>query len=424
MVGLVGAAAARAGGWSRPFQIVAPFSLDLLPPQLAFSPSGVTSVAFAVQDADAPADSTAYLAVRGAVGEKASLWRMASAKQVLAEAYQNDTAGLLLGMAPSGETCCSSVAFAARSPRGALSAPQRLVGSLAGATSARLLTASGRLLAVIASEHGVWYAQSAPGGTRFGATHRLTSGSGIPEAVSAVGLPAGGGAVLWAARSGIDGVTGQGPAWIVMASGTARKLPGSPRPVIRLPKGHSVDELAAARSATGVTVAWIESWVDDGGGYHSAARVADISRHPVPRTLSAVGELATDLSLAADASGDQVVSWKGCPDAAGTCSARTARRPARGRFAAQRLGPMDPSEEPAAAIGPTGASVVGWVNSGHVYAATAGLHGRSFGAGSRVSATNYATDLTVGVAPTGLAFAAWTQGTLEQSVIGATLGLR
>ncbi len=418
-----GSAVASAAAWSRPVQLVAPFSLDLLAPQLAFSSSGVAAVGFAVQDGDDAADSTAYLAARGVTGGPVSLHRITGAKQVLALAYQKATADLLLGTAPSAQTCCSAVAFATRRAGGAVSAPHQLLGSLAGATTAQLVPVSTRLLAVVATERGVWVTESAPRSTRFGGARRLTAGAAVPETVSALGLGGGGAAVLWAARGGGSGVTGAGPGWIIMATGTPKRAPSNPRAVIRLPAGHTVEELAAVPSATGVTVAWIESWFDGGGNYHSVARAADISRHTAARTLSPGNELATGLSLVADGRSDALMTWEGCTSA-GTCTVRAARRPAKGHFTTAQLGAVDASEQPAAAIAPSGTAIVGWVSSGHVYAASAGVRARTFGPAARVSATNYATDLTVGVAPTGVALAAWTQGTFAQSVMGATLRVR
>ncbi len=420
--GAAGAAGATAAAWSRPVQLVAPFSLDLLPPQLAFSSSGVAAVGFAAQDGYDAADSTAYLAARGVAGGPVSLQRITAAKQVLALAYQKTTADLLLGTAPSGQTCCSAVAFATRRPGGGVSAPHQLLGSLAGATTAQLVPVSTRLLAAVATERGVWVTESAPHSTRFGGARRLTAGAAVPETMSTVALAGGGTAVLWAARGG-GGVTGAGPGWIIMATGTTSRAPSNPRAVIRLPAGHAIEELAAIPGAAGVTVAWIESWFDGAFTYHSLARVADISRHTVARAVSPGNELATGLSLVADGRGDALMTWEGCLSA-GTCTARAARRPAKGHFSAARLGAIDASEQPAAALAPSGTAIVGWVGSGHVYCASAGVRARSFGAPVQVSATNYATDLTVGVAPTGVALAAWTQGTFAQSVMGATLRVR
>jgi hypothetical protein len=51
--------------------------------------------------------------------------------------------------------------------------------------------------------------------------------------------------------------------------------------------------------------------------------------------------------------------------------------------------------------------------------ATASAPGRPFGAPSTLSSTTFALDLTVGFGSGGQALAAWTQGTLNPSVVGA-----
>jgi hypothetical protein len=83
------------------------------------------------------------------------------------------------------------------------------------------------------------------------------------------------------------------------------------------------------------------------------------------------------------------------------------------------LGSIDASEEPAAAVGPHGQVLVGWVRGGRPVAATAASAGGRFGAAATLSSTTFALDVTVAFGARGAGLAAWTQGTLNPSVVGA-----
>jgi hypothetical protein len=176
-----------------------------------------------------------------------------------------------------------------------------------------------------------------------------------------------------------------------------------------------VQDLGIADGPRAPTVAWIESWDDGAGGYHAIVRAADVGGRP--RVLSSRAEQAAGLSVASDATGDQLVTWKGCSGAGG-CVARAVLRAPGGRFGrARRLGAIDPSQSPAACVGAGGRAFAGWVApSGHVLAASGA--GR-LGPARTVSFTSYASDLTLAAGPGGAALAAWTQGTLEAEVVAA-----
>jgi hypothetical protein len=147
---------------------------------------------------------------------------------------------------------------------------------------------------------------------------------------------------------------------------------------------------------------------------------ADLMHSPIRRQLSSSNELAAGLSVAGDANGDQAVAWKRC-NTSGVCALRATLRAARGRFGSVQPGSaIDASESPTIAVSPTGVSLLGWVQSGHVLAAAAAQRATRFGARHRVSATNFATELQIAFGPTDTALATWTQGTLAQAVMGAT----
>jgi hypothetical protein len=71
------------------------------------------------------------------------------------------------------------------------------------------------------------------------------------------------------------------------------------------------------------------------------------------------------------------------------------------------------------AVGAHGQVLVGWVRAGKPVAASAASAGGRFGGPVTLSSTTFALDLTVGFGSAGTGMAAWTQGTLNPSVVGA-----
>ncbi len=63
--------------------------------------------------------------------------------------------------------------------------------------------------------------------------------------------------------------------------------------------------------------------------------------------------------------------------------------------------------------------LAGWIRSGHPVAAAGSARRGGFGATRVLSSTIYALDMTVGFGPGRDALAAWTQGTLNPSVVAA-----
>lgn len=418
LIAVVGAPAALAKpGWGRPFRLTDPYTTDLTPVALAMSPRGASAAAFSVQDEDHPAVSDPFIAIRAAGGSVSPAFGVPGAQLVLDLAYDASGLRLLIGTSESGNACCSTVKAVSLLRTGRFGRPSTIVGKLTGATLGSLTPlASGQLLATIATDRGVWVAQSHAGGA-FGATRRLTPGSAMPWTAAATADGRGQTTVAWAATSGQQGEIA--PIRIMAATGSERGVPGGTRTVVAASGGRRIDELGLAPLATGATLAWTESWYDSHGVYQAQTYVSDLSAGARPRPFPIGGQIASGLQIAGDAAGDEVVTWKSC-NRSGSCTAVAIIRPAGGRFGSvQRLGPIDPGQSPAAAIGRGGDALVGWISSGHVYAAERRPRAGRLGGARLVSNTSFATNLALAFGPSGTALAAWTQGTFMPDVVGA-----
>jgi hypothetical protein len=412
-VGLPGAALAK---WGSPFDFAKPGTLDVLAPELAVASSGASAAAFGIQDVDTPGTAQAYLTLRSAQGAVGDPIPVTGASQILALAYSRGSLELLTGTSSANQTCCSSAQATPVSASGQLGRPRTVVGGLAGTTRARLLTLKdGQMLAAVATQRGVWVAQS-PRGDQFAGQRLLTGAGKIPQALAAAWLGAETTIVAWTAATGTAGTAD--PRTISYATGSRTKAPRRVLSAVTIPAGHRIDELGLAARGGGATAAWIESWYDKHAIYHSQVRAMDIAPHAAPRTLSAANRLASGLTFGGDVAGDQALGWESCTgDAA--CSAQVAVRAARALFGSTRtLGSADPSQAPALAVGPQGQVAVGWVRGGQPVASTSGAHGRGLGGPVTLSPTTFALDMTVGFGPGAQALAAWTQGTLNPSVVG------
>jgi hypothetical protein len=406
--GMAPAPASAAAGWRPPIKLAPTSNLDVFGTQLAFGSDGTAAIGYGVQDVDNAAASSGFALQRAANGKLGRVRRFSGTQQVLATAFNGARGELLAGTSPRTLACCSSVEAIPTAGGRA----QTLVKNLAGVTEARLVAFGGRLLAAIATERGVWVAQSGTG--RFGATRRLSSSGVVPEAVDATANASGQSVVAWAGGSSPSAIDS-----VYAARGSTKAAPARAPREFTVSPSHSIDELGLVFGAHAPTVAWIESWSDASGRFRSQAMVADLTRAITRRALSPSGELTAGLSLAADAHGGEAVAWKAC-DSSGACIVRAALRSANGRFGkAQRLGTIDASEAPAMTLSPDGVALVGWVKSGHVVAALASPRAHGFGTVRTVSSTNFATDLTLGFGPIGTALAVWTQGTLQQTLMGA-----
>ena len=392
----------------------------MIPAQIAFSGGGTAALGYGLQDEDNPASSNGFMVQRSARGRISASRRIRGAQQVLALSYDGPTLELLTGSSPKADSCCRSVSVVRAAKGGGFGSPQRLLSGLAGATLGRLVALPGRLLASFATEHGVWVAQSS-GSERFGPIRRLTASSALPESLDATSLRGGRSIVIWTARANSSAPA---PARIFAARGSQKAAPRRAATAVSVPSGHAIDEIAVTAGAAAPTVAWIESWFDRAGVYHSQVAVSDLRRGARPRVLSAPGGLAAGLSLAGDSSGAQAVTWKECT-VAGDCAVRAALRPAgRGFSAPAALPAIDASQSPSAAVSARAGTVLAWIQQGHVLAVRAARRATRFGPVQLVSGTNFAADLTVAFGAGRQALAAWTQGTLNQSLMGAVFSSR
>ena len=411
-VTLLAAAPALAAGWGKPFQFQKPGTLDATAPQLAFAPGGASTAAFGTLQVDVPGSAQAQYATRTAGGRVGSVRNLPGARRVLALTYDGSQPELLAGTSGKGQDCCSAVEAVRVGAGGAPQRPHKIVGGLTGFTQGALLTlAGGRMLAAIATERGVWVSQSAKA-DQFGAQHRISSNGQVPVSMDAAWLGKDSSVVAWSAGSG--NVTGATIArQIIIAEGSSAGAPKSTHVAITVPSGHRIDQLSVARSGNGATLAWIESWYDSRGAYHSRVEAADVGPHPSVRALSPDGRIASGLTLVSDAAGDQGATWESCTTA-GSCTVQGAGRAAGGSFSGARtLGSIDPTQQPSLAISPSGQLIVGWEQGGHPMASV------GFGKPQVLSSTTYAYAVAVAYGPKRVALATWDQGTLNPSVVAA-----
>ena len=356
--------------------------------------------------------------VRAADGATSPTWPIPDASQILSLAYDGSGLEMLTGSTSGGLDCCSSSQAVRFTAAGALEHPQTLVGGLTGSTLGQLVVlGDARMLAAIATEQGVWTLQSNRAG-RFEGKRRLTRSGQSPQSLSATWLGGESSLVAWTAATGPPGSAN--PRSISYAQGSKAGGPGASHVLLTVPASHRIDVLDVGRRGSSATAAWVESWFDGGGNYHAQIRAADFGgHHPSSRALSAANGQASGLSFAGNAAGAQAAAWETC-SGSGACSVRVATRGARGPFGFPvALGTIDATQTPSVAVGPGGEVVVGWVRNGQPVAAVGSTAGGRFGAVQTLSSTTYALDLTVTFGQRRDALAAWTQGTLNPSVVAA-----
>lgn len=418
VVAVVLPAAAQAR-WGRPFEFAAPGTLDVLGPRLAVSPGGAAAAAFSLEDVDTPGSAQGLVTLRSPGGALTAPHQVPGTAQVLWLAYDGRSLELLTGTAPAGQPCCSAAQAVQIGQGGGVQRPRTLVGGLTGQTLGRLLTlADGQMLAAVGTERGVWVVQSSRA-NRFASPHRLAGPRQMPQALAAAPLGGGSSLVAWTAATGAAGASD--PRSIEGAAGTRRRAPHGARTLVTVPRGHRIDEIGLAPRGGQATVAWVESWFDRGGAYHSVVRAQDIAPHAQARMLSEPNRLASGLTLAGDAAGDQAVAWESCTldDA---CRADAAVRGRRGVFgAAQALGAIDASQPPALAVGSGGRAIAAWIRGGDPMAAVQPAPGGRFGRPGVLSRAGYALNISV-AAGRHSAVAAWSQGTLHPSIVGTAFG--
>jgi hypothetical protein len=404
---------AAQAGWGPRFQFAAPGSLDTIPAQLGFSTAGAAAAAFGVANIDNPGQSQALVTLRSSSGAVGAPLPVPGAQQVLGLGFDGSSVELLTGSSPAGLTCCSAAQATQLTSQGRFMRARTLVSGLVGTSLGQLVTlAGGRMMAAISSGNGVWAVQSVKG-NHFAATHRLTAPADLPESLAATSLGGDNSIVAWTAAPAVRALARS----IVIATGSKLSGPHRARSALTVPAGHRIDELGLAPDASTPTVAWIESWFDRRGGFHSAARVADLTARPLVRTLSSANQVASGLALAADGAGDQAAAWKVCASN-GSCTLNVALRRAGASFGAPAsLGRIDASQIPVLAVGHSGEVLLGWVRLGHPVVAASSPRSARFGPARVLSPTVYAADLTLAFGPAREAIAAWTQGTLAPSVV-------
>jgi hypothetical protein len=406
-----GAGASSAAVWGRPVRIAGPEQASIVGTQLALSDAGTAALAFSVQSEQQPAQSRAFTALRSAKGAL-SRGSLSAAQLVLGVAFVRSDLYLLTGAAPSPRACCAAVSVR----RGLHGSAHPLVAGLTGATDGQLVAlGGGRLLAAIATQRGLWTAQSDRHGTFAESLVRQLQFAGAPADLVATAVRSGGGVVAW---SDVQSSVQSDARRILYAVGSAHSAPTRPRAAVSLPDGNAIDELGIAPARIGATVAWVQSWFDAAGAFHSVVMVHDL-RGRANVQVSSGKVLVSDLSFAGDPAGDQVLAWDACSPT-GTCSVQASVRAARGRFGtAQTLSASDPIEAPAAAISPFGKALVGWIRGGDVVAAARRLTARQFGPRRTVSGSGDDYDVNVGFAPNGTALAAWTSNAVAPALNAA-----
>ncbi len=389
-------------------------ALDIAGPQVAFSPGGVAGIGFAVQDQDSLAGATAFAAVRSASGRLSAPSQIPGSQQVLGLAWAGRTLELLAGESPAGQSCCSAADVIGIGAGARFGPDRQLVSGLAGTTAGELVGVGGRTLAAIATERGVWVSQSSGSG-RWGPASALAGTRAQPETLSAIALPKGQTAVAWVGGNSSE----VGSRSVFIATGSSTRAPRRAHTAITVGPGDGIDEMAIVPGPAGATVAWIESWYDGRGNYHSEVVEADLAHPQRTTSFPIAGTIASALTFAGDAHGDQVLGWKTCTWSA-NCSMRAAIRSAGRSFGRpQQLGSIDAAEAPAVAVSSAGAALMGWIDRGHVLARALPPHATRFSATYEVSATNYAANLALTFGPANAALAAWSQGTFAPDVVGA-----
>jgi hypothetical protein len=412
---VVGVSPASAkSGWGNPIRLAAPVSLDIRAPQASLSSTGVAAVSYAVGDEDTPSTFSAYTVWRRAHGGISRPYSVPSGKQVLAQTFQGGTLQLLTGGSETTNACCSAVGVVGLQAGGRFGRMQPLVGGLAGATAGQLVTFGRRTLAAIATERGVWVSQSNTSG-RFGKAKHLAGAGSAPQSLAATALQKGGGVVAWS--GGKTSVVG--PRSVFVATGKTTQGPRRSHKALTVPGTDGIDELGVAAAKGGATLAWIDSFYDKHGNYRSKAAVADVAHMNKVTSFQVPGVMASGLTIGADSRGDEVLSWKTC-SWSGTCAVQVAVRPAGKAFGKPvRLGAIDATDVPAAAVAPGGQALVGWVSGGRPIASYLRPKSTRFGPAVRVSTTTFAAELTVAFRASGQAIAVWSQGTFTPEVVGA-----
>lgn len=446
-----------AAPWSRRVQLAKPTDADLLPPTIAISPIGDVTVAYGATDESEPQDAYGELVagsggtIRAVPTNTATARRGAntapaqgalgthfgkpelipSAQRVLALGAVSGRLELLTGdgdggsltgdTAPDGVQCCMEIDAQTRVAPGFYGEAQQLVTGLDGGSAATLVPEQSGALAVLASGNSIVTAFGSGAKAGFGATSPLATFSGQPPAVAAGTLAGDRALIVWTQPRTALYVPTKGQS-VYYAAASAKGVPGTRRLAFKVPAGHSVSQVAVARHRSVASIAWVESWLDKAGAYHSQVFAADLhsgratGTHPVsPKAL-----IATQISFAGGTTKPEVLTWQACAPGGATCSTQAALRPHGATWGhAVTLGKLDPGAAPVAGMTTNGAALVGWVGEDGVKIASAAAGMTRFARPQKLDRSGSAAHLTVATGPAGTAAAAWTDGLTAQSLHAA-----
>jgi hypothetical protein len=413
---LAAVASPALAGWSQPFDLSPPGTLDVVAPQLAVSASGAAEAAFGIEDVDTPGSAQAQAALRSAAGAVIAARPVPGAAQSLATAFAGGAAALLTGVAAPGETCCSAVQALRLSAGGTSGPAQTVLSGLTGQTLGQLLALPGdRLLAAIATEEGVWASAGGASG-HFAPARRLAGPARSPQSLASAWLGGGATILAWASAPGSPGTAVPGS--VTVAQGARFGAPRQTRTAVTLPAGHRVQEVGVAAQARSATIAWIDGWFDRRGDAHDQVNALDLVPHARPFALSGDGGQDSGLQFGGDPAGDQAVAWKSCTTG-GACVVQIASHaPGRPFGQVRSMGSIDPGQLPSLAVGGHGQLLLAWERAGAPVAAV-GSAGHVLSAAHRLSSTTYAFDITAARNSGRTGVVAWSQGTLNPSVVGA-----
>jgi hypothetical protein len=390
----------------------------VLPSQIAFDPSGDAAIGFGIRDLDNPAFSNPFLVTRAPAGGVSGMSPIPHAQQLLALAYLGSQLQLLTAGGPATLPCCTT-AQVLQFGKGSYSHARTLLPALSGTTIGQLVVLPhSKLLVAVGSEDGIWVIQGRGRG-RFGPVHQLTAVGAQPQSLAATALANGKSIVVWTVNTGLAPAVGANV--ILAADGTPGRAPTGERVLVTVPGGHLVDEIGVVPGVSVPLLAWVESWFDSAGTFHSEVLAKDLNGKGSARPFQISGQVASGLAAAGNGAGEQALAWSSCMRG-GTCAVRATLRSPGGRFAQPlRLGSIDASQAPTVAVGPSGEAIVGWVSAGRVFADVREPGSKRFAGVKQISAAVYASDLALAFSPTGGALATWTQGLQTASVYGSVL---
>jgi hypothetical protein len=439
------------GPWSAAVELAKPAGADLQPPTLGISPSGNVSVGYGVTPEDAPQDAYAALIVgrggsvrtvttklhghkitqqKGTLGARFEPPELVpAAEQVLAlgtlggqpELLTGDgNGGALTGDAASGVACCTDTGAQGRVSRGLYTGLHSFATETDGGALGTLVPEVRGALAIVAGADGIWTAYGSNRKGFRGPAHELAAFKGQPPTVAVGTLSGGRGVVVWTEPRNASVVPSKSQK-VYYAVAPAGKPAGTRRLALSVPAGYSVSQVAVTRGRV-ANIAWVESWLDVRGKYHSRVYTAQIAgrRAVKRRVVSPVNVIASQISFAGGA-GHELLTWQACAPHGTSCEAQARLRLSASHWSSvARLGEIDAGGGPVAAMTTRGTALVAWVSRGDVMTVNCAKDARKFTPKARrLGRSGRAAQLTLAAGPLGTAAAVWTNGTVNQSLHAA-----